>query len=201
MKITIKNDSPLIKVNFNFENESLILYYKDSEVFHDYFDNSGTIARIFQSKHSLILDKDLIESARDFLNSAKTEEIFINYNIIKLFSEIFESGKYEVFTIDIDINKYNIVESNENWYPFKMDTIFLTQSIKELSQKTIEKYEKKLSNNFKPIILGLQYGFLQKNSLTETPLIILDGHHKFEAYRKKGISPKFLIFYREEIKN
>lgn len=199
MKIAIKNNSPLIKVNFNFENESLNLEYRNSTAFNDYYDNQGSIGRIFDVKNSLNIDNDLILTARNYLNSGLSNEIFENDNLINLFSGIFESGEYEIFTQEVDIKNYDVVEPNENWYPFKMDSILITQFRKELSAKTLKRYENDLSDNVKPLILAVQYSFTSNLQTTETSLIILDGHHKFEAYRRKGLLPKFLIFYRKEV--
>ncbi|MCK8482351.1 hypothetical protein, partial [Psychroserpens algicola] len=192
------DSSSLIKLNYCFESGDLTLEYNGVDIFNDYADNSGSIGRILSLNKELTIDNE-IDKLRSVLNQGLiNEESFQDFKkSISPFFFLFESGEYEIYTINLNLSEFNVVEPNENWYPFKTDSILLTQHKESLSQITIKKYIKSLDKQNKPLIMGVQYSYTSGNLLEETPIIILDGHHKMMAYIEKKINPRFLIFNKQ----
>lgn len=212
----------IIKMTVNIENgENIIDILSDGfvtclklrkPVAVDWYDCAGSAGKYFACTTDY---EPIAKQFNEILISGSDEEIL---NSISEFLKLFSSGQYSIF---VDRNKRSEYElhykygKDENpekhlysYYNPSGENLMFTQSKNKINNEVIKHYEKLILNGVRPKAVLFQAFFSDSGtyddgskwmSSVDSPMFILDGHHKLLAYKNLDIDPEFVLILKERI--
>jgi hypothetical protein len=183
----------------------------------DWYDCAGSVGKYFA----------MTPMFERLVESQKINQVLVNGNdneilkAIKEFLQLFASGEYDI-TIDrhkrigheIDqIHSEYRRSDDSNFYDYhyynsESDNLMFTQPISYISIDKVKYYENIISNGDRPKPLVFHAYFSDTGTYEDgsrwqrsldSPLFVLDGHHKLIAYKNLGINPELVIISRETV--
>ncbi|MCU0433640.1 MAG: hypothetical protein MUC87_09330 [Bacteroidia bacterium] len=176
----------------------------------DWYDCAGSAGKYFACTANY---EPLAKEFGATLINGTDEEI--EYAVLN-FMNLFSSGEYLVF---IDRNKRTDIELHYQYFPsenpgnFKYnyynpmgDNLMFTQSAEHIKPSRVKHYENLIERGLRPKAVVFQavfneYGTYKDGSewmrTTESPMFILDGHHKLLAYQNLNVDPEFVLISKE----
>lgn len=157
-----------------------------------------------RNKLTSILNKSLLNDLND--------DIFREMNT---FLKLFSNGRYEVF-----IGENQLTRTNLHWeidfeyptstpiierhkclvpdYPFENEHIFSTKRNSTLDSEHVDYYKSMIKDGQRPKILTYR---AEGEDGTNSPTLLLDGHHKTKAYLELGIDIPYVHITKWNTKN
>lgn len=178
----------------------------------DCFDNGGTITRYY----SLTAEnhEHLVDDLNDALINGCDEVILSQ---MEQFIQLFSQGEYFVIIkrnnyksqIHFDFNKsIDSISDIYSYYNPTEDNFVFTQYVDKLDRDRVEYYKNLIKQGCRPKAIVFS-SYFEENGIYDngetwqsshnSPLFILDGHHKMLAYHETEISPEFIHISKNEI--
>ncbi len=170
-----------------------ILYYDQKPYAHEWFDNSGSIAKYLARSMSTIAISNELQQIRYYAENGMNEDVKLVYAVYPLL-QLLSNGTYElIYPFKSKECGLDLIEFENReliiFYPTAL-TLICLQAEKSLDIKRIEFFKEKIKTGLKPVIFVL-------GSYEDGDKYILDGHHKAYAYKSLNAEPNILFIKKK----
>jgi hypothetical protein len=150
--------------------------------------------------------KPLVKTFNETLIYGSDDEII---NQICEFMKLFGSGCYDIGIIKTYENNYTIHFDYKtqtspqtffySYYNPSGYNMLFTQNYNNININRVKEYENLILNGTKPKLLLFEASFFcEDRGHIDSPMFILDGHHKLLAYHNLNIKPEFVLITKYE---
>jgi hypothetical protein len=167
-----------------------ILYVKKKPRIACFYAEIGTVWRYQIGEE---IDENLLGENYQYEKIVKSGDIDDEESLSKQFSHITQlltNGSYELhlceFSWEIDILPAISKTDKSPYYDVYGGTAEVTATQKYLNEDVIGEYKERINNGLRPIIILIKI----KDSWA---IYVIDGHHKFQAYKESKVNPRALI--------
>jgi hypothetical protein len=178
----------------------------------DWYDNAGSLGKYFAFTPQY---EPITKAFNDVLVNGDDAQIL---DSIAVFLQLFSPGQYSVYIdrnnrTDYELHFEYSQSDNQSdfsyWYydPGGANLMF-TQPYASIDQGRIKEYETMIANGLRPKAVVFEahfniFGTYDDGSnwfsSVDSPMYILDGHHKLLAYKKLNIQPEFVLITKTRI--
>jgi len=178
----------------------------------DWYDCSGSAGKYFSFTNDF---ESIAKCFNDVLTIGNDEEIIAS---ISDFLKLFNSGQYSIFidrnrSADSELHfEYSQSNSSNNfdygYYNPSGENLMFTQLYSNINKDKVKEYEELILKGQRPKAVVFQaffndYGTYDDGSKwmrsVDSPMFILDGHHKLLAYKNLNINSEFVLITKERI--
>ncbi len=180
----------------------------------DWYDCSGSVGKYYAVANlDGAVTENLVKEINQVLIDGKDGEIFSG---IKKFMRLFSSGNYTVTINRTGFKEYELIYADPkgdlkkraiNWGYYPQDECFVfTQPFSTVDNQRVAYYAELIRNGLKPKPVVLHSGFVDRGKNPDgtdwvysnnSAFFILDGHHKFMAYKQLGVDPEFVLIEKQ----
>lgn len=167
-----------------------ILYVKKKPRIACFHAEIGTVWRYQIGKE---IDENILDENYRYENIVKSGDIDEKESLSKQFNHITQlltNGSYELhlceFSWEIEILPAIAKTDKSSYYDVYGGMAEITATQNYLNKDVVEEYKERINNGLRPIIILIKI----KDSWV---IYVIDGHHKFQAYRELKINPRALV--------
>lgn len=171
----------------------------------DWYDCAGSAGKYFAFTSNF---EPIAKSFNEVLVNGNDSQVL---NSIAEFLQLFASGKYKVsvdrykrYYYDLHYEYQQIDNSffyNYHYYNPGGDNAMFTQTFSKINENTLAYYEKIILDGVRPKAVLFQAIFQEEENSNwnsfDSPMYILDGHHKLLAYKNLKIDPELILISKE----
>jgi hypothetical protein len=209
MTITIPNGQGIIDILSDGFVTSLKIR---KPVAADWYDNAGSAGKFFAFTPQY---EPIVQAFNDVLVNGDDAQIL---DSMTGFLQLFSPGQYSIYidrnnrtdyALHFDYSQSEDQPGFSYWYYNPGgDNLMFTQPYARINPGKIKEYENMIANDLRPKAIVFEAHFNDYEtyvdgshvmSSVDSPMYILDGHHKLLAYKNLDMQPEFVLIRKERI--
>jgi hypothetical protein len=180
----------------------------------DWYDQGGTVARFYS------FAQDFEPIAINFNQVLVDGDDHQVLSAIQDFLQLFRSGQYTVYIdrdkrvkypFELHTGYYESAQGQDpiyNYYNHDSPNLMFTQPVERINQERVREYEQMILAGGRPKAVLFKADFNDEGTYEDgskwvrsydSPLFILDGHHKMLAYKNLQIEAEYVLIFRETV--